>query len=90
MLIVLEILVILLFLTLVAQLQQVGVGMSSLLSMLVETLILVGMYYIISGYNLNSVRSLLVQNHLSCHLRYRSTPLQIELCRSKLTKVRSF
>ena len=50
MLIVLEILVIPLFLTLVAQHQQVGVGMSSLLSMLVETLILVGMYYIISGY----------------------------------------
>ena len=50
MLIVLEILVIPLFLTLVAQHQQVGVGMSLLLSMLVETLILVGMYYFIKSY----------------------------------------
>ena len=44
MLILLEILVILLFLTSGAQLQQVGVGMFSLLIILAETLILVGMY----------------------------------------------
>ena len=43
MLILLETLVIRHFLTLAAQLQQAGVGMSGLLSMLVETLILVGM-----------------------------------------------
>ena len=42
--IVLEILVIPLFLTLGVQPQQVGVGMFLLLSMLVETLIKVGMY----------------------------------------------
>ena len=53
--IVLQKLVIPLFLTLVAQQQQVGVGMSSLLIMLVETLILVGMYYIILGFTLNGV-----------------------------------
>ena len=58
MLIVLEILVIPLFLTLVAQQQQVGVGMSSLLIMLVETLILVGMYYNILGFTLNGVPNL--------------------------------
>ena len=43
MLILLETLVIRHFLTLAAQLQQAGVGMSGLLSILVETLILVGM-----------------------------------------------
>ena len=46
MLIVLEILVTLPFLTLGAQLQQVGVGMFSLLSIVAETLILVGKYVI--------------------------------------------
>ena len=46
MLIVLEILVIPLFLTLGAQLQQVEVGMFSLLSIVAETLILVGKYLI--------------------------------------------
>ena len=44
MLILLEILVILLFLTSGAQLQQVGVGTFSLLIIVAETLILVGMY----------------------------------------------
>ena len=46
MLIVLEILVTPPFLTLGAQLQQVGVGMFSLLSIVAETLILVGKYLI--------------------------------------------
>ena len=49
MLILLEPLVTRHFLTLAAQLQQAGVGISGLLSMLVETLILVGMILYLSS-----------------------------------------
>ena len=54
-----EILVIPLFLTLGAQLQQVGVGMFSLLSIVAETLILVGMYLI---YLLTYIHCIILSN----------------------------